>query len=109
MASWVSLGVALGVIGILLGSLSLKLGMRPGVGVALGYAFSLGLMTFLFWTVISNIPGPLRITPGNLLLFPQLSVSAMGLATLLYSYDLSEKARGGRGYDVIIYLRRYWA
>ncbi len=55
LAGMVPLWTSLGVIGILLGILALKLSLKPRVGVALGLAFSLGSIALMFWTVTLQI------------------------------------------------------
>jgi hypothetical protein len=86
---WTSLGV----IGILLGILALKLSLKPRVGVALGLAFSLGSMALLFWTGTLQILETYITTPASFLLFPESSIVAMAGATVLFSYELARRGR----------------
>jgi hypothetical protein len=78
--------IFLGIIGILLGLFVLKLGPRPRVAVALGFASSLGLTAFLFGMAISYLE-TFSIAPVFFLAFPDLSIAVMVGSIVVFLYE----------------------
>ena len=83
--------IFLGIVGILLGFLTLRLDLRARtrvtLGFSLGLAFSLGLMAFLLGMAISRILESFFITPYSFLVFPDLSIIVMAGATVVFVYE----------------------
>ena len=88
--------IALAFICLILGFLVLKLYPKPGSGIPMGLAFSLGSMALLSGTVLLDIFETFVTTPASYLVFPGLAVTAMAGATVLYSYGLARGKLSGR-------------
>jgi heme A synthase len=83
----------LGVVGILLGFLAVKLSLKSRKGVPLGLAFSMGSIALLYGVVTLDIQNTFITTPAIFLVFPEVSIIAMTGATVLFSYELARKWR----------------
>ena len=88
--------IALAFICLILGFLVLKLYPKPGSGIQMGLAFSLGSMALLSGTVLLDIFETFVTTPASYLVFPGLAVTAMAGATVLYSYGFARGKLSGR-------------